>query len=158
MNVLDERLPAAFIEIAHQPYADRFGDRMGRSIPGVFCDTEGNYGNGNGLAWSDSLAPRYLANTGRDLRLWMPLMLDDDDEGVSARARFDWFEAVSDLYAGFYGQSQRLAGHTRHVLHGECLGRKPAVAGVLRERSHEGAARLLDARLRCSWAVILRRS
>ena len=104
VNVLDERLPSAFIEIAHKPYADRFGDRMGRSIPGVFCDTEGNYGNGNGLAWSDSLAPRYLANTGRDLRLWIPLMLDDDAEGVSARARFDWFEAVSDLYAGFYSQ------------------------------------------------------
>ena len=82
VNVLDERLPSAFIEIAHKPYADRFGDRMGRSIPGVFCDTEGNYGNGNGLAWSDSLAPRYLANTGRDLRLWMPLMLDDDVEGI----------------------------------------------------------------------------
>ncbi len=31
-------------------------------------------------------------------------MLDDDTEGFSARARFDWFEAVSDLYAGYYAE------------------------------------------------------
>lgn len=102
VNCLDERLAAAFIKISHQTYADHFGARMGKSIPGVFCDTEGNYGNGNGLAWSESLTPRYLANTRRDIRLWMPLMLDDDTEGLSARARFDWFDAVSDCYAGFF--------------------------------------------------------
>lgn len=102
VNCIDERLAAAFVEIAHKPYAEHFGNRMGKSIPGVFCDTEGNYGNGNGLVWSDSLAPRYRTNTGRDVRLWVPLMLDDDVEGLSARARFDWFDAVSDLYAGYY--------------------------------------------------------
>ena len=104
VNCLDERLAKAFIEAAHKPYVDYFGDRMGSSILGVFCDTEGNYGNGNGLAWSDSLAPLYQAKTGRDIRLWVPLMLDDDVEGLSARARFDWFDAVSDLYAGFYAE------------------------------------------------------
>ena len=110
VNVLDERLASAFVDIAHKPYVERFGKQMGKTIPGVFCDTEGGYGNGNGLAWSDHLAPRYLANTGRDIRRWMPLMLDTDVEGISARARFDWFDAVSDLYAGYFaGVSNYLA-------------------------------------------------
>ena len=102
VNVLDTRLSGAFIEIAHKPYVEHFGKRLGKSIPGSICDTEGNYGIGGGLPWSESLAPRYLANTGREIRLWMPLMLDEDVEGVSARARFDWFDAVSDLYAGYF--------------------------------------------------------
>lgn len=113
VNVLDTRLAKAFIEQSHQPYLDRYGKRMGAAIPGVFCDTEGNYGNGNGLAWSDDVPRKHTENTGgRDVRLWAPLMLDDDMEGRSARARFDYFEAVSDLYAGFYREvSDWLAGH-----------------------------------------------
>jgi hypothetical protein len=50
VNVLDKRLASAFIELSHQPYDDYFKERMGKSITGVFCDTEGGYGNGNGLA------------------------------------------------------------------------------------------------------------
>jgi len=120
VNCLDNRLAEAYIAIAHKPYMDRYGDRNGKAIPGVFCDTEGNYGNGGGLAWSDCLAPRYFTNTTRDIRLWMPLMLDQDVEGISARARFDWFEAVSDLYAGFYESmsawlAQRGMYYTGHV-------------------------------------------
>jgi hypothetical protein len=111
VNVLDTRLAAAFVDIAHKPYLEHFGRRMGKSIPGVFCDTEGGYGSGNGLAWSESLAPRYLANTGRDVRLWMPLLLDQDVEGISARARFDWFDAVSDLYAGYFAEVSRWLAH-----------------------------------------------
>lgn len=104
VNVLDRRLAKAFIAIAHQPYADRLGARFGKSMPGVFCDTEGGYGNGNGIPWSDDLARRYQTNTSRDLRLWTPLLFDDDAEGVSARARTDWFNAMSDLYSGFHAE------------------------------------------------------
>jgi hypothetical protein len=118
VNLLDKRLAAAFIDIAHKPYAEHFGARAGTSIPGAFCDTEGSYGNN--LPWSESLSPCYLANTGRDIRLYMPLMLDKDVEGVSARARFDWFKAVSDLYAGFFNDvsgwlAQRGMYFTGHV-------------------------------------------
>ncbi|MBE0655877.1 MAG: hypothetical protein IH594_18900, partial [Bacteroidales bacterium] len=70
VNVLDEQLASAFIELSHQPYDDYFKERMGKRISGVFCDTEGGYGNGNGLAWSEDLPKRYTENTGRDIRLW----------------------------------------------------------------------------------------
>lgn len=104
VNVLNQKLAKAFIGMAHQPYMDHLGADMGKSIPGAFCDAEGNYGGGNGIPWSDDLARHYQENTGRDIQLWMPLMVDDDAEGISARARADWFNAISDLYTGFHAE------------------------------------------------------
>ena len=96
-NYLDSRLAPAFIEIALEPYARRLGDRLGRSVPGDFIDNEGDYGWG--LAWSATLDERYRARYGRDIRLWLPLSVDRDVEGVFARARWEWFDLVSDIYA-----------------------------------------------------------
>jgi hypothetical protein len=95
-NAIDERLAPAFIEIALEPYARRLGDRLGHSIPGDFIDNEGDYGWG--LAWSDTVDRRYAARYSRDIRLWMPLMIDRDAEGLAAKARWEWFDLVSDVY------------------------------------------------------------
>ena len=97
VNYLDARLAPAFIEIALEPYARRLGDRLGRSVPGDFIDNEGDYGWG--LAWSATLDERYRERYGRDIRLWLPLAVDRDVEGVFARARWEWFDLVSDIYA-----------------------------------------------------------
>lgn len=109
VNYLDARLGSVFIGLAHEPYARRFGGQMGRRIPGVFVDNEGDYGWK--LAWAPDLPAAYRRRTGRDLRQWLPLMLDEDAEGRWARARWDWFEAVSDLYSGRFlgGVSRWLA-------------------------------------------------
>jgi hypothetical protein len=97
VNYIDSRLAPAFIGIALEPYARRLGDRLGRSIPGDFIDNEGDYGWG--LAWSATLDERYRRRYGRDIRLWLPLSVDRDVEGVFARARWEWFDLVSDVYA-----------------------------------------------------------
>ncbi len=97
VNYLDARLAPAFIDIALEPYARRLSDRLGRSIPGDFIDNEGDYGWG--LAWSGTLDQRYRERYGRDIRLWLPLSVDRDAEGVFARARWEWFDLVSDIYA-----------------------------------------------------------
>lgn len=97
VNYLDSRLAPTFIEIALEPYARRLGDKLGRSIPGDFIDNEGDYGWG--LAWSATLDTRYRERYGRDIRLWLPLSVDRDVEGVFARARWEWFDLVSDVYA-----------------------------------------------------------
>jgi len=97
VNYLDSRLAPKFIEIALEPYARRLGDRLGRSIPGDFIDNEGDYGWG--LAWSATLDERYRDRYGRDIRLWLPLSIDRDVEGAFARARWEWFDLVSDIYA-----------------------------------------------------------
>jgi hypothetical protein len=100
VNYIDERLAPLFIEAALEPYARQFGDRLGVSIPGDFIDNEGDYGWG--LAWSATLDQRYKGRYGRDIRLWMPLMIDRDAEGAYARARWEWFDIVSDIYAGTF--------------------------------------------------------
>ena len=57
-----------------------------------------------------ALEERYRGKTGRDIRLWMPLLIDEDAEGRFVRARHDWFDSVSDIYAGYFrGISDRLA-------------------------------------------------
>jgi hypothetical protein len=100
VNYIDRRLPKVFLDIAHESYAARFGPRMGRSIPGVFVDNEGDYGWK--LAWSDDLDRQYVRNKGRDIRLWMPLLIDEDAEGLWAKARWDWYDVVSDVYTDNY--------------------------------------------------------
>ena len=97
VNYLDSRLAPEFIRLALEPYAERYPDRLGRSIPGDFTDNEGDYGWG--LAWSPTFAERYRGRTGRDLRLWLPLSLDRDAEGRFAEARWEWFDVISDVYA-----------------------------------------------------------
>ncbi len=105
LNYLDRRLPETFIKLAHEPYAKRFPKKMGTVMPGVFVDNEGDYGYK--LAWSHDLADHYEKKTGRDIRLWMPLLFDRDEEGAWARARWEWFEAVTDIYTGWLSSVSR---------------------------------------------------
>ena len=97
VNAIDDRLAKAFIEIALEPYAKRLGDKLGKSIPGDFIDHEGDYGRK--LAWSNTLDSCYRERHGQDIRLSLPLMVNRDVEGVYAKARWEWFDLVSDLYA-----------------------------------------------------------
>lgn len=97
VNSIDDRLAKAFIDIALEPYARRLGDKLGKSIPGDFIDHEGDYGRK--LAWSNTLDSCYKARYGTDIRLLLPLMVNTDSEGLYAKARWEWFDLVSDLYA-----------------------------------------------------------
>ena len=96
VNYIDPQLMDVFIPIAHEPYEDNFGEKMGQTIPGVFVDNEGDYGWK--MAWSEYLPKHYLEMKGRDIRLWMPLLTEQDDQGLWAKACYDWFDVVSDIY------------------------------------------------------------
>lgn len=96
-NAIDERTGKAFVQIALEPYARHVGDSLGKQVPGDFIDNEGDYGFK--LAWSQSLDEHCKERYKRDIRLWMPLMLDRDIEGLYGKARWEWFDLVSDLYS-----------------------------------------------------------
>ena len=96
INYLDSRLMDAFIPLVHEQYAKHFGDEMGKSIPGVFVDNEGSYGWQ--MAWSEYFAKRYKEIKKQDIRLWLPLLTEKDKDGLFAKARYDWFDVVSDVY------------------------------------------------------------
>jgi len=111
VNYMDTRLGDAFIDIAIKPYAKHMGAELGKTVVADFVDTEGSYGER--LVWSDTLDARYKAKYGRDIRLWMPLMLDYDKEGKYAKARWEWFDLVSDCIANFWEES--LPAQALHV-------------------------------------------
>jgi hypothetical protein len=96
VNYLDTGLMDVFIPMAHEPYEARFRNDMGQSIPGVFVDNEGDFGWK--MAWSEYLPVRYNEMKERDIRIWMPLLTEEDEDGLWAKARFDWFDVVSDIY------------------------------------------------------------
>lgn len=100
VNYLDPKLMEAFIPLVHEQYAKRFGNDMGKSIPGVFVDNEGDYGWQ--MAWSEYFAQRYKEMKNRDIRLWLPLLTEKDKDGLFAKARCDWFDVVSDVYNKCY--------------------------------------------------------
>ena len=100
VNYLDDRLMDTFIPIAHESYEKYFNDQMGKSVPGVFVDNEGDFGWQ--MAWSNFLAKRYEEMKKRDIRLWLPLLTEKDEEGLWAKARYDWFDVVSDVYSKQY--------------------------------------------------------
>ncbi len=106
VNYLDRRLAPTFLELAHAPYQQHLASDLGATIPGVFVDNEGDYGHK--LAWSNDLEREYRAQTGIDLSLGLPLLLDRDVEGLWPKARWDWYRAVSTIYSdGFFGAVSR---------------------------------------------------
>ena len=97
VNFLDRRLGDVWIEVEHSKYEARVGQHFGKTMGGIFIDHEGCYGYK--LAWSEDVARDYCEKKGRDIRLWMPLMLDEDVEGMWGKARWDWFDTITRLYA-----------------------------------------------------------
>jgi len=116
VNCLDRRLVKAFTDIVHEKYAERFSDEFGKTVAGVFVDHEGDYGWR--LAWSDDLDKEFKQKTGADIRGIMPLMIDEDPEGVFAKARWDWYEVVSDIYSDSFlgGVSDWVKAHGMYTI------------------------------------------
>ncbi|MDZ7345552.1 MAG: hypothetical protein ONA69_02030 [candidate division KSB1 bacterium] len=100
VNYLDRRLADAFIAEALQPNVENLRPLFGQVIPGIFFDHEGDYGYK--LAWSSDLESLFRRKTGEELRLVLPLLVDEDQEGRSAVVKSHWFDCVSDLYADFF--------------------------------------------------------
>lgn len=101
VNYLDKRGAERFVKIAHKPYVDKFGiEELQSVMPGAICDNEGGYGS---LPWSVQLSQYYKEKTGNDIRLMMPIVIDRDMEEKFAKARYDYFDVISDLYTDFFG-------------------------------------------------------
>ncbi len=97
VNYLNPKLMDVFIPIAHESYQKYLGKYMGNVIPGVFVDNEGDYGFK--MAWSEYLVERYQEMKGSDIRKYLPLLTEKDSEGLWVKARYDWFDVVSDIYS-----------------------------------------------------------
>jgi hypothetical protein len=97
INFLDRRLAGPWLELENTKYDALFSEHFGETMKGVFFDLEGFFGYK--IAWSDDLAAQYAESKGCDIRLRMPLLIDEDEEGLWTKARWDWFDVVGRLYA-----------------------------------------------------------
>ena len=96
INFLDRRLAAPWLALENDKYEQRLSRHFGKTMKGVFFDLEGSFGHK--IAWSDDLAADYLKLKGVDIRLRMPLLVEEDAEGLWAKARWDWFDVVGRVY------------------------------------------------------------
>lgn len=100
VNYLDPKLMEVFMPLVHEQYDKHFKNEMGKDIPGVFVDNEGDFGWK--MAWSGHLAKQYQNKKKRDIRTWLPLLTEKDKDGLFVVARCDWFDVVSDVYNECY--------------------------------------------------------
>lgn len=100
VNYLDPKLMEVFMPLVHEQYDKHFKNEMGKGIPGVFVDNEGDFGWK--MAWSEHLAGQYQSKKKRDIRTWLPLLTEKDKDGLFVVARCDWFDVVSDVYNESY--------------------------------------------------------
>ena len=96
INFLDRRLAEPWLKLENDKYEQLFSHHFGKTMQGVFFDLEGSYGYK--MAWSEDLAKDYLTSKGLDIRLRMPLLVEEDAEGLWAKARWDWFDVVGRVY------------------------------------------------------------
>ena len=97
VDLLNPRVGDAFIELSLEKHREHLGEFFGKTINTVWLDQESD--DGWGMIWSQPLFDLFAKKTGKDLREQLPLLLENDVEGFSAKARWNWFDTASDLYA-----------------------------------------------------------
>lgn len=96
-NYLQHEMADMAMKVIHDPFLERYADDVGDTLSGHFFDLEGDYGYK--LCWSKDFEEEYERRCGRSWRLNCPLLLDKDAQGRWMRARYDWFDAVSEVYS-----------------------------------------------------------
>ena len=73
-DYLDAEVSAEFIEMTHKWYVDRFKDKMGNTIRGIFTDNSCfNFGRiRRSVAWTPKLVERFKQETGLELESILP--------------------------------------------------------------------------------------
>ena len=102
---LDTMNPAAvdrFIEVTHQKYFEKYGEKFSRSIPAMFTDEPCYiHGDVNGcLPWTGELCKKFEERFHYDLLDFIPELFFPTEMEVS-RARHDYY----DLIAGFFAEN-----------------------------------------------------
>ena len=115
-NLLCRKAADRAMKTIHEPYLKRYAGEAGKTLSGHFFDWEGAYGYK--LAYSTELETAFRERTGDELRLICPLLLEKDVQGKWMRARYNWFDTVSELYAdiNFGIASDKLAEYGMYYL------------------------------------------
>ncbi|MBN1868464.1 hypothetical protein JW916_14370 [Candidatus Sumerlaeota bacterium] len=131
-----------FLRVTHEAYRKRFGDRFGKSVPGIFTD-EPHYarrkemapGTGEVVPWTDRLPAVFRRRYGFDIVNHLPeLFYDLDGQGI-APARWRFRDCLTFLFTDSFARqigewcAKHGLLHTGHVLSEQTLWSQTYVVG-----------------------------
>lgn len=162
-----------FIEITHEEYKKRCGDRMGRSIKGIFTD-EPHRGyvmkdmqvvDGvriTAMPWTDDIAEEFKLRYGYDVMLWLPELFYRTDGVKLSKTRIDYIDLTCNLF------NERFMApinewclengliYTGHLLHENSMASQTIPNGsIMRSYLHMGypGIDILSDKENCYWIV-----
>ncbi|MFC5403553.1 glycosyl hydrolase [Cohnella soli] len=113
VDLLRPEVVRKFIELTHERYKERFGDRFGTTIPAVFTD-EPEVSPGNmfrqdevAIPFSYWFAAQFADRTGYDLIEHLPLLFQEAEDATgnlrdAREVRYDFYEIMYELWKQNY--------------------------------------------------------
>ena len=162
-----------FIEMTHEEYKKRCGDRLGRSIKGIFTDEPhrghamDNRAEEDGViscatAYTDDLFEEFRSRYGYDLFPVLPELFYQKDGDPVSRVKLNYFDLACNLFVERFMKrindwcNENNMIFTGHVLHEDCLTNQTVPNGSLM-RNYEfmgyPGIDLLTEGNRCYWVV-----
>ena len=99
VDVMNPQAIQKFIEVTHEEYKKRFGDKFGKIIPGIFSD-EPCYIHGDvllSMPWTDKLPEEFRKSYGYDIMENLPELFFFGKYEVS-RVRHDYYDLITRLF------------------------------------------------------------
>lgn len=98
-NLLSKKIGPRMMEMMNDLYIERYKDDLGDALSGHFFDWEGDYGYK--LCYSEDFEKLYEEKCGENFKKNCALLLKKDKQGRWMKARYNWFDALSDAYSQY---------------------------------------------------------
>ena len=173
IDTMSEKATRRFIELTHEQYAAHCGNRLGRSIKGIFAD-EPHRGHGmddrrekNGvvtcsMAWTNDLFAEFVKRYGYDAREVLPELFYRKNGERFAPVKHDYFDLCDNLFLERFAMpindwcNAHGIAFTGHVLHEDSLTNQSVPQGsLMRFYEYMGVpgVDVLTEGNRCYWIV-----
>lgn len=173
IDTMSKKATERFIELTHEQYKAHCGDRLGKSIKGIFTDEPhrghamDNYREENGvvssaMCWTDDFFVEFLSCYGYDAKEKLPELFYRPNGERFAPVKHDWFDLANNLFIERFAKpindwcEENGIVFTGHVLHEDSLVNQAVPNGSL-QRFYEymGAPGIdiLSEGNRCYWAA-----
>ena len=145
LNTMSLEATEAYIESTHEAYRKRCGDRLGKSIPGIFTDephrggTFSSFSDGGERAvpYTPDLFEEFEKRFGYPLKENLPALFLRSKAGEVSPIKRDYYELCEELFLERYAapihewcQKNRMR-YTGHVLHEDSLTAQTVMQGSL---------------------------
>ena len=173
IDTMNPKAVQRFIDMTHEEYASRCGDRLGRSIPGIFTDEPhrgaymGRLEEHDGIRtdrvfYTDDLLPEFLRRYGYDLLPHIPEIFYRLNGEPMSKVRIDFVDLGCNLFTERFAKTiydwceKHNIGLTGHALHEDSLVNQTCPNGsLMRFYEYEAVPGIdiLGSKTRCWWAA-----